>query len=261
MTLQRSPRRWLALLVGTVLALSPTLPALAGTAYRHPITPIRPMLSHGPSAGHLGAAFGHFPLSFEANRGQAPSQVRFLAHGPGYTLFLTGSGAVFVFRKGTSRHVTPAMRPIERLGIGAGRSQQAVVSMELVRGNPRARIDATQRLPGIVNYFIGNDPASWHTRIPTYAQVIQRDVYPGIDLLYQSTGGQLEYAFALAPGRSPQAIHLRFTGTHGVTTDAHGNLVLQTAIGPVTEGRPTVYQLIGGRRHPVGSRYVLTDRK
>jgi hypothetical protein len=258
MTLRRSPRPWLALFMGMALALSPTLVALAGSAPRHPMAPVLPGPGRTPAVSHLGAAYGHLPLSFEANRGQAPSHVRFLAHGPGYTLFLTGSGAVFVFRRDTSRHVTPAMRPIERLGILAGHPKQAVVRMELVGGNPEARIDATQRLPGIVNYFIGNDPATWHTRIPTYAQAIQREVYPGIDLLYQGISGRLEYAFALAPGRSPQAIHLRFTGAQGIATDAQGNLVLRTAIGPVTEGRPVVYQVIDGRRHLVGSRYVLT---
>src|SRR5215472_17337848 len=32
---------------------------------------------------------GQLPVSFEANQGQTDNQVRFLAHGPGYTLFLT----------------------------------------------------------------------------------------------------------------------------------------------------------------------------
>ena len=34
------------------------------------------------------------PLSFEANRGQADSQVKFRSRGSGYTLFLTGDEAV-----------------------------------------------------------------------------------------------------------------------------------------------------------------------
>jgi len=32
--------------------------------------------------------YGQLPLSFEANQGQTDDQVQFLAHGPGYTLFL-----------------------------------------------------------------------------------------------------------------------------------------------------------------------------
>src|SRR5262249_53994467 len=40
--------------------------------------------------------FGSAPLHFEENVGQTGSDVRFLSRGPGYTLFLTHSEAVFV---------------------------------------------------------------------------------------------------------------------------------------------------------------------
>jgi len=42
----------------------------------------------------LAASFGKLPLSFEANQGQADGQVKFLSHGHGYALFLTGDEAV-----------------------------------------------------------------------------------------------------------------------------------------------------------------------
>src|SRR5262249_30150652 len=38
-------------------------------------------------------AYGKLPLSFEVNQGQTNPSVKFLAHGPGYTLFLTGDSA------------------------------------------------------------------------------------------------------------------------------------------------------------------------
>src|SRR5262245_33761288 len=37
------------------------------------------------------------PLAFEANRGQTAAEVDFLARGDGYTLFLAGGEATFVF--------------------------------------------------------------------------------------------------------------------------------------------------------------------
>ncbi|HSD51918.1 MAG TPA: hypothetical protein VLG48_10970, partial [Candidatus Methylomirabilis sp.] len=37
---------------------------------------------------HVSEAYGKLPLSFEVNRGQTDSQVKYLARGPGYTLFL-----------------------------------------------------------------------------------------------------------------------------------------------------------------------------
>src|ERR1700685_2851151 len=39
---------------------------------------------------NLKNAYGNLPLAFEANQGQTASEVRYLAHGQGYELFLTG---------------------------------------------------------------------------------------------------------------------------------------------------------------------------
>src|SRR5215469_6634192 len=46
------------------------------------------------SQARLLAAYGKLPLSFEANRGQSDTRVKFLARGNGYALFLTPTEAV-----------------------------------------------------------------------------------------------------------------------------------------------------------------------
>ena len=58
-----------------------------------------------PSNQHqLAEAYGQLPLSFEANQGQTDPRVRFLVHGRGYSLFLTGDEA------GPQRPQSPATR-------------------------------------------------------------------------------------------------------------------------------------------------------
>lgn len=42
--------------------------------------------------------YGRLPLHFEANQGQTDEQVQFLARGKGYSLFLTGTEAVWLCR-------------------------------------------------------------------------------------------------------------------------------------------------------------------
>src|SRR5580700_11034317 len=44
-------------------------------------------------------SYGKLPLQFEANQGQQPAQVKFLARGKDYTVFLTADGAVLSLRK------------------------------------------------------------------------------------------------------------------------------------------------------------------
>jgi hypothetical protein len=55
----------------------------------------------GALQARLSAAYGKLPLRFEANQGQADSQVKFLSRGSGYSLFLTHTEAVLALRRGT----------------------------------------------------------------------------------------------------------------------------------------------------------------
>ena len=77
------------------------------TAATRPQTTLQPQTARSRQAaspvGHkaraasraAGAAlYDALPLSFERNDGQVDPQVAYLAHGPGYSVFLTASGAV-----------------------------------------------------------------------------------------------------------------------------------------------------------------------
>jgi hypothetical protein len=55
-----------------------------------------------------------------------------------------------------------------------------------------------EQLPGVANYYPGNDPTKWRTNIPTYAGVVYRQLYPGIDLRYEGTAGSLKGTYTIA---------------------------------------------------------------
>ena len=61
--------------------------------------------------------------------------------------------------------------------------QTQVVRLRLVGANGNADVAGADELPGKVNYFIGNDPGTWRTNLPTYAKVKYQGVYPGVDLV------------------------------------------------------------------------------
>ena len=105
-----------------------------------------------------------------------------------------------------------------------------------------------EELPGKVNYFIGHDPAKWHTDVTTYAKVRYEEVYPGIDLVYYGNQGQLEYDFVVRPGADPARIRLKVAGARKMYVNEQGQLVVQTAGGAVRWNKPSVYQQAGGRR-------------
>ena len=78
--------------------------------------------------------------------------------------------------------------------------------MKLRNANPATKVTGVDELAGKSNYFIGNDPAKWHTNVPIYAKVKYEGVYSGIDLVYYGNQRQLEYDFIVAPGANPRRI-------------------------------------------------------
>ena len=220
------------------------------------------VLVSGTPARPVAPSFSALPLGFEENRGQTDSQVRFLARGRGYTLYLTPTDAVLALR-----YPTPEAngQDSEREGIFAGSTlklrvrpdSQAVLGLHLERAAEHPQISGVEPLPGRSNYFIGNDPMRWHSDIQSYRRVRYRGVYPGIDLIYYGNAGQLETDFIIAPGANPRAIRMRVNGARSMRVDTAGDLVLETEAGEVRLHRPVMYQKAGGRRREVAGGYRL----
>ena len=204
--------------------------------------------------------YGHLPLSFEANHGQSDSRVKFLSRGSGYSLFLTSNQAVFVLNQSEADESRKATR-VARTAVRARHRKSAVLWMTLVNANPRSQAAGHDELPGKSNYFIGNDPAKWRTNISTYAKVKYEGVYPGVDLVYYGSQGQLEYDFVVAPGADPRLVTLAFEGAREVHIDARGELVLGVDGGEVRQHKPVVYQEVAGVKQQVAGRYVMKGKR
>lgn len=106
------------------------------------------------------------------------------------------------------------------------------------------------------NYFVGADPRRWRTNVPTYARVLYHDVYPGVDAIYYSARGVLEYDLVVAPRASVGDIRLALDSGGTPMLTAHGDLTVRIAGSLIEQRAPHVYQTIHGRRHVVAGRYV-----
>src|SRR2546426_4537719 len=206
----------------------------------------------------VSETYGRLPLHFEANLGQTRQDVRFLARGAGYSLYLTAGEAVLVLTKPNPDAKRDSRSTLERLGTQA-RGTPVVVRMSLVGAAPKPLVSGLDELPGKANYLIGKDPAKWRTNVPTYAKVHYRAVYPGIDLVYYGNQRQLEYDFVVSPGANPERIVLGFQGAERLEINAEGELVLHAGGGALRQQKPVIYQEINGVRTKIEGRYVLKD--
>ena len=133
-----------------------------------------------PGGAEPPAAPAHvsLPLAFAPNEGQAPARFDFVAGNIG----LSAHGAAL-----------------------GGRGSVALLGA--AASAPRALAP----LPGRVNHLVGDDPAHWHTDIPTFARVRYGDVWPGIDVVWHGDQRRLEYDFVVAPSADPSRIAVRAT--------------------------------------------------
>ncbi len=242
---------------GAVVVLLLAACGILGSGFRHssqkasakvPVSPISAALGTAPAKvkPDARALLSQLPMIFEPNQGQAPSSVKFVSRGSGYSLYLDQTGAVLAMQaaKPPSSGHKPPRRGVES------------VHMKLVGADPAAEIAGSVPLPGKSNYFIGNDPKQWHTSIPQFAGVHYQNVYPGIDLVFYGSQGHLEYDFKVAPGADPSQAELQFDGVSKLQLTG-GDLILKGSGASVRLQAPRVYQSVAGRQQPVEGRFVL----
>ena len=202
------------------------------------------------------ASMASLPLAFEQNLGQTDPQVKYMARGNGYTVFLTTHDAVFALHRLQPQEKSATPNRANR----TTNDRTAAIRLHLVGGNSHPTISAACQLPGHSNYFIGNDRSRWHADVPQYARVSYREAYPGVNMAYYGVQKQLEFDFIVAPGASPDPIRLGVTGANRISTDEQGNLVLGSSAGNVLLHKPIAYQQKDGVRQPVDARFVLQSR-
>jgi hypothetical protein len=178
------------------------------------------------------ASYGRIPLHFEPNLGQFHGGGQWTARAAGLTAAIEGSRM--------------------RLKLAAA----GVVTMHFQGAAADPVFEPEGRLPGVSNYYYGNDPLHWRTGVPHYARIRAKGVYPGIDVVYYGAGSDLEYDFIVAPGADPERIQLTWSGVDELRMDPpSGDLVLVTAGGELRQPKPRVYQEVAGRRVEITAEY------
>lgn len=201
----------LALLSLAIVAL--TLPA--------PSTPV--------TDGREVSDYGKLPLSFVPNRGQADSQVRYLAQTGGASFQFTQDRIAISLSKGDKGHA---------------------LHLRFLGANPNPTMTAGERQRGKVNYIAASER---QTNIPTFAALTYRELWPGIDMAIRGRGGALKYEFHLAAGADPSNIRLAYAGASGLALTEGGALNIATPLGALADKPPRSFQGKSG----VDSRYAL----
>ena len=133
---------------------------------------------------------------------------------------------------------------LERQGIPEEEIEQRkkitdrLLTLEWEHANPQVRITAQSKAPAYHTYGTLSGKAYGYTELR------YTDLYPGIDLLCTFRNNQpgYEYSLLVQPGAKLSDVQLRVGGaTAKITTNAKGELVLQTDIDKVTISIPVAF--------------------
>lgn len=214
-------------------------------------------------------------LDFIENKGQWQSSIQFKSELPASAFALTKTGYRVLqhqvsdyasIAETTHPHGTSIGAEVNlRNGFEPGNTQEPVLDKTLrshvyevkfLNANPNPTIVKEKPLPGVSNYFIGNDPAKWASNCKTYQSVTYQNMYPNIDIRYYTNNGVLKYDIIVHPGGDPSKVILYFEGTEGLSLK-NGALQVNTSVGVLQETVPYTYQLIDGARKEIACGYEV----
>ncbi len=230
--------------IGITLIL--VLLATTGTSLAYGGQASAPSATFAGPRSSAAAQYGQLPLSFVPNAGQSNPVVRFQTHALGGEVFFIADSVVLSL-------------PKTEVGGHPGDQTQSIVRLHLDGVDEAHQVVNAERLPGVVNYFVGNQSSRWRTNLPTFAGVIYQQLYRGIDLRYDGAQLRLKGTYSLAPHADPSLIRWHYDGVTSTRVDGQtGDLLLGIDSGAIlTEKAPSAWQMRNGERLNVAVKYVL----
>jgi len=201
---------------------------------------------------------------FIENKGQWPSEVKYLAKVGGMNAWITNAGVVYDYFK-VNRNFNEA----ETIKMPRNKKQEFevehtsikghIVKMCLVEANTNPLLQGNNKQEGYYNYIIGNDKTKWASFVPLYRDIEVNNIFKGINIKYYFEGNSIRYDYILKPGSDLTLLKLKFEGQESIRINETGELIIKTSLGEVTNGKLFSYQNDNGTKIEIACRFVQTE--
>lgn len=185
-------------------------------------------------------------VEFIPNAGQWNDPGKYRLETDGGTMFLTDDGFVVHlkdFRELYALHAKPVLTEKNKNFTIKGH----VYKMTLKNSLAVPQWKHSNPTSNYYNYYVGNDPNRWKSKIFGYKEVQISNVYQNIDMKYYSVNGQLKYDFNVKAGAGAENIQMEYTGHQKLSINRKGYLVIETSLGNVMEMTPFAWQTVNGK--------------
>ncbi len=196
-------------------------------------------------------------FSFIENKGQWDGDFLYKADIPSGAMFLEKGGITYHFvdwHEIYDMHGTPLIPDHDAVIKGHS------VKVNFVNSSAPSSVISSQPQSYYTNFYRGNDSRRWVRKLYPVAQVLCKNIWPGIDIQYYSAGGKMKYDFIVHPGADYKNIQLNYQGADKISLK-DGGVVITTSLGEITEEKPFAYQNIDGDKVSIACVYKLSGNQ
>jgi hypothetical protein len=120
------------------------------------------------------------------------------------------------------------------------------IDLDFVDANPFPEVIFEKKRKEFQNFYLGHCPQGI-TNVSMYDEVIYKDLYPNVDIVFYAHGGQVKYDVVLHAGAKLSDVKFRYNGVNTLTKRDH-HLLASTEIFPMVEKMPVSYWQANGEK-------------
>ncbi len=197
------------------------------------------------------------PLRFTENKGQWPSPVQFRTQLGASTVWITGNELIIDLMDAAQIEAFHETEESAGHGLPSPLNRHAM-KLRFIGANTKVNGTGNFALPGISNYFLGNDRSRWASNNRSFGEVHASTLYEGIDLLIEGHNGYLKYDLIVGPNVDPALIGFTYDGADDMQI-VKNELLVMHSFGVLKETVPVAYQIINGIRQVVDCRFKIKN--
>lgn len=190
------------------------------------------------------------------NKGQWHPAVHFKAQIPGGDFYIDEGGFTYQFFD------SEALQSIHQNKDGRLFTDVArhVIKTRFLGANSASTFSKKDSSVAYQNFFIGNNPSRWASKVRSYTSATRHNLYEGIDLRVYKNNGVLKYDLLVAPNTETNQVGIQYDGPDSLRLK-NGQLHVYTSVNHYIEQPPFAYQMNGNRLERVACHYVLNGDK
>ena len=173
--------------------------------------------------------FGQSAFEFVPNEGQFHENALYKADIPSGSVYLEKDGLTFSFYDGAYFHNLHHGEKADTLHFHAYKIK--------FKGSKKPTTSLNKQNPGVLNYYLGEDPSKWVSGVTGGGEVYYLEIYKNIDFRIYAKGNELKYDFIVHPGGKVSDIKLVFEGLDDLFLRGE-ELVMKTSLGILRDTKP-----------------------